>query len=101
SRDEPAFRAHWELVLQREDTTVRTVLADDGAVAGNVLTSEIDGTPLIGYWIGGEYWGRGLATRALLALLDELPRRPLYAHVARSNAGSLQGHAKWGREMLV
>jgi RimJ/RimL family protein N-acetyltransferase len=100
SRDEPAFTAHWERVLQRADTTVRTVLADDGAVAGNVLAFEIDGTPLVGYWIGREYWGRGLATRALLALLDELPRRPLYAHVARSNAGSIRVLEKCGFEVV-
>ena len=95
-RDEAAFMAHWQRVLQRPDSTVRTVLADDGAVAGNVLAFELDGTPLVGYWIGREYWGRGLATRALQALLRELPRRPLYAHVASTNAGSIRVLEKCG-----
>jgi RimJ/RimL family protein N-acetyltransferase len=95
-RDEPAFREHWARILQRRDVTVRTVVADDGAVAGNVLAFEIDGTPLVGYWIGREYWGRGLATRALQALLRQLPDRPQYAHVARSNAASIRVLEKCG-----
>jgi RimJ/RimL family protein N-acetyltransferase len=95
-RDEAAFMAHWQRVLQRPDSTIRTVLAGDGAVAGNVLAFELDGTPLVGYWIGREYWGRGLATRALQALLRELPRRPLYAHVASTNAGSIRVLEKCG-----
>ena len=96
SRDEAAFMAHWERVLQRPDVTAWAVLTDDGAVAGNVLAFEVDGTPLVGYWIGREYWGRGLATRALQALLRQLPRRPLYAHVARTNAASIRVLEKCG-----
>jgi RimJ/RimL family protein N-acetyltransferase len=29
----------------------------------------------VGYWIGGPYWGRGLATAALLALIGEVTAR--------------------------
>jgi RimJ/RimL family protein N-acetyltransferase len=95
-RDEPAFMAHWGRILQQPEVSAWAVLADDGAVAGNVVAFEIDGTPLVGYWIGREHWGRGLATRGLQALLQQLPRRPLYAHVARTNAGSIRVLEKCG-----
>ena len=50
----------------------------DGAVAA---TSELGGrrTQLVGYWIGREFWGRGLATRALAGT----PRRGRRAPAAR------------------
>jgi RimJ/RimL family protein N-acetyltransferase len=95
-RDEPAFMAHWARILERPEVSAWSVLTDDGAVAGNIVAFELDGTPLVGYWIGREHWGRGLATRALAALLQELPRRPLYAHVARHNVGSIRVLEKCG-----
>jgi RimJ/RimL family protein N-acetyltransferase len=97
SRDEPAFMAHWRTtVLARPDALVRTVVAPDGAAAGHVVCFEADGVPLVGYWIGREYWGQGLATRALRALLEEVPRRPLYAHAACHNVASLRVLEKCG-----
>ncbi len=96
SRDEPAFMAHWQAVLAREDTLVRTVVAPDGAAAGHVVCFEADGVPMVGYWIGREHWGQGLATRALQALLEEVPRRPLYAHAACHNVASLRVLEKCG-----
>jgi RimJ/RimL family protein N-acetyltransferase len=96
SRDEPAFMAHWETVLARPDALVRTVVAPDGAAAGHVVCFEADGLPMVGYWIGREYWGQGLATRALKALLEEVTRRPLYALAACHNLASLRVLEKCG-----
>jgi len=97
SRDEPAFMAHWrQTVLTRPDTIVRTVLTPDGAPAGHVVCFEADGVPMVGYWIGREHWGQGLATRALQALLGEVPRRPLYAQAACHNVASLRVLEKCG-----
>ena len=42
------------------------------------------------YWLGGAYWGRGVATSALAAFLAELDERPLFARVAKDNAPSLR-----------
>ena len=39
-------------------------------------------------WIDPGQWGRGLASAALLALLDIEPTRPLFARVAEHNVGS-------------
>jgi len=95
SRDHEAFLAHWKRTLDRPDAVIRTILCD-GAIAGNVLSWVDGGDRLVGYWLGREYWGRGIATRALSAFLGLLQTRPLYAHAARHNAGSLRVLEKCG-----
>ncbi len=42
----------------------------------------------VGYWYDRAVWGRGIATAALAAFLDDVTERPLFAHVAVTNAGS-------------
>ena len=42
------------------------------------------------------YWGRGVATRALVQFLEVVTERPLYAVVAEHNAASLRVLAKCG-----
>ena len=56
---------------------------------GSVGKFELSGRPSVTYWIGKEYWGRGLATRALSTFLTLLKTRPLYASVAKEKAASL------------
>ena len=42
------------------------------------------------YWIGKEYWGKGVATSALQLFLKEYKERPLYARAAKDNIGSIK-----------
>jgi len=95
ARDRAAFDAHWQKILADDQLTAKTVLFED-RVAGNVVSWEQDGKRLVGYWIGREFWGQGLATRALAELLAELPQRPLHAYVAATNAGSIRVLEKCG-----
>ena len=95
ARERPAFDAHWQRILADETVMVRTIVCN-GEIAGNVLSWSHDGERLVGYWIGRDYWGRGIATRALAAFLDELAARPLHAHVATSNLGSIRVLEKCG-----
>jgi RimJ/RimL family protein N-acetyltransferase len=95
ARERPAFDAHWARILADESTTVRTIVWN-GEIAGNVLSWATEDERLVGYWIGRRYWGRGIATRALAAFLSELPDRPLRAHVATSNLGSIRVLEKCG-----
>ncbi len=91
-RGRDAFMAHWrENVLGKDDVTKRTVLCDD-RIAGSIVSyADADsGRQLVGYWIGEEFWGRGVATRALTLLVEELPGRPLHAFVATTNVGSIR-----------
>ena len=50
----------------------------------------------MGYWIGRENWGTGVATRALSAFLDVVSIRPLYAVVATTNVASRRVVEKCG-----
>ena len=94
ARDREAFDAHWRRVLANPSNVVRVIEAD-GEVAGNIGSWEQDGQRFVGYWIGRDYWGRGLASAALAELAAELPR-PLHAWVARSNVGSIRVLEKCG-----
>src|SRR3954452_8445912 len=62
--DRAAFDAHWARILADETTTNRTIVVD-GRVAGSIASFEWQGKPEIGYWLGKEYWGKGIATQAL------------------------------------
>jgi hypothetical protein len=50
----------------------------------------------VSYWIAREFWGQGVATRALAALLRIVMARPIYARVAKDNVGSLRVLEKCG-----
>jgi RimJ/RimL family protein N-acetyltransferase len=96
ARDLDEFMEHWTTaILGNEENIAKTVLVD-GRVAGNVLAFDRDGVREVGYWFGREFWGRGLATRALTAFLAEVTERPLYAGVARHNTASLRILEKCG-----
>jgi RimJ/RimL family protein N-acetyltransferase len=95
SREHEAFVAHWAKIRADASTMTRAVLFD-GQVAGNVLSFELGGVRMVGYWLGREYWGKGIATRALAAFLDQIETRPLYAHVAKHNLASLRVLEKCG-----
>jgi len=94
-RDREAFTAHWQKILASDDVTKKTVLFE-GQVAGNILIFDRDGKRLVGYWIGREFWGKGLATKALAELITEVTERPLYAYVATANVGSIRVLEKCG-----
>jgi RimJ/RimL family protein N-acetyltransferase len=95
SRDREAFMAHWATILADETVLTRAIEVD-GEVAGNVVSFLHDGKREVGYWIGKEYWGRGIASRALAEFLTHDATRPLYAHVARHNLGSMRVLEKCG-----
>jgi RimJ/RimL family protein N-acetyltransferase len=95
--DRDAFMAHWTRILSDEAITIQTILFN-GQVAGSVAsyTDAEFGELEITYWIGREYWGKGIATRALLTFLDHVPVRPLYGRAAKDNIASLRVMQKCG-----
>ena len=95
ARDRPTFMAHWAKVLADTTLITQTILFDK-QVAGNVVSFEQSGAREVGYWIGREYWGQGIATAALAAFLQHVQARPLYAHVAKHNRGSARVLEKCG-----
>lgn len=94
-RDWEAFQAHWAKILADPEVQVRTVLAD-GKVAGDLLCWGPAEEKEVGYWIGREFWGRGVATRALAAFLGVLEFPVLFAHVAKHNVASRRVLEKCG-----
>lgn len=93
--DRETFMARWQQILGGADNVVRTIVVD-GDVAGNVLKFIMFGEDTVAYWLGREYWGRGIATQALRLLLAEFPERPLYARAATDNIGSRRVLEKCG-----
>jgi RimJ/RimL family protein N-acetyltransferase len=95
TRDLETFLAHWGRILADETVMTKTVLVD-GAVAGNVVSWAHDGEHEVGYWLGREVWGKGVATRALSAFIELDTTRPLEAHVAEHNNASRRVLEKCG-----
>ena len=95
ARDREAFMAHWAKILADETNVLKTILFD-GQVAGNIVSWEQSGGREVGYWLGREYWGKVIATRALAAFLERAKTRPLYAHVVKHNLASLRVLEKCG-----
>ena len=86
--NQEAFMAHWHRILAEETNIVQTILCN-GQVAGSVSSYEEAGKPEVTYWLGKEYWGKGIATWALTEFLaHHNPTRPIYARVAKDNLGS-------------
>lgn len=87
ARDEEAFYKHWAKIMASDTVYNQTILFND-QVAGNILSFEMEGETEIGYWIGKEFWGKGITTEALKQFLGQLKKRPLFSHVAKHNLAS-------------
>ena len=87
TRGPAEFYAHWATIRADPTNVTRTIVAD-GEVAGDIVCWLEKGQREVGYWIGREYWGRGVATAALRLLLEQVRDRPITAHVALDNIGS-------------
>src|SRR6187549_2524385 len=102
SRDRAAFFTHWTTTILGNPAAVsRTILAGD-QVAGNIgaWTDVASNDRLIGYWIGREFWGRGIASAALAQFLRFETTRPITAHVVKHNAASIRVLQKAGFELV-
>ena len=95
ARDRDTFQAHWAKIMQDETIILRTILFE-GQVAGNLVSFVISAEREVGYWLGREFWGKGIATRALSEFLNQIEERPLFAHVAKHNLASLRVLEKCG-----
>jgi RimJ/RimL family protein N-acetyltransferase len=90
-----AFMAHWQRILSNPAIINKTIVWQ-GQVVGSIASYIEDGRPEVTYWLGQDYWGMGLATKALAALLEVQTARPLYGRTAKDNVGSLRVMEKCG-----
>ncbi len=81
------FMSHWRKILKDDSIYIQTILFE-GKIAGHIEHFILFGLPSVGYWIGKEFWGKGITTRALTIFLTQIKTRPLYARVAKDNLGS-------------
>lgn len=89
SRDESDFDQHWAKILADASVLKKTILHGD-EVAGFAVCFDRDGERQVGYWIGRDYWGRGIVSAALPRFLAQESHRPLRAHVSRKNSASVR-----------
>ncbi|WP_153040631.1 GNAT family N-acetyltransferase [Actinoplanes sp. TFC3] len=95
ARDRATFDAHWAKIRPAPGVVMRTIDVGD-QVAGYLTSWPGEGMRLLGYWVGREFWGRGVASRALALFVREIEDRPLGAHVAAHNGGSIRVLEKCG-----
>ncbi|MHB8133193.1 MAG: GNAT family N-acetyltransferase [Anaerolineaceae bacterium] len=95
-----SFLAHWKRILADSSVMIKTILVDE-QIAGSVLSYEDDGKPEVSYWLGKEYWGKGIGTTALGLFLKVYQlKRPIYARVAKDNLRSRRVLEKCGFEIM-
>lgn len=95
SRNRTDFESHWNKILADREVVKKTILFD-GQVVGYLVCFERAGSLEVGYWIGREYWGKGITSEALPRFLRHETRRPLHAVVAKHNAASIRVLEKSG-----
>lgn len=95
--------------LAVEDTTFSIEVPGEG-FAGHVGFHKGPDGPILGYWLGKPFWGRGIMTEAVIASLDWLfdhsPEPNVYSGVFHFNAASLAiqtklGFTQTGRSTMV
>ncbi len=95
SRDHDAFMTHWAKIIADDKAIIQTIVFDE-SVAGNIGCWQDSGERKVGYWIGREYWGKGIASAALSELTTRVTERPLSASVAKHNVASIRVLKKCG-----
>lgn len=94
--DHQAFNTHWQKIMVDQSIIIRTIIYLN-QVAGYVLSYLDEGKPEVGYWVGKEFWGKGIATRALAEFLSSANTiRPIYARTAKDNQASKRVLEKCG-----
>jgi RimJ/RimL family protein N-acetyltransferase len=99
ARELAAFMSHWAQVMADESIVKKTILWN-GQVVGHIVCFSQSGERDVGYWLGRDFWGKGIASLALREFLKKIETRPLYAHVARHNLASARVLEKCGFKII-
>ena len=99
ARSNEDFITHWKQNIFANSASITQSIWFNDQLVGH-LVSWIDqnksiqddgaGIRLIGYWIGREFWGQGIATQALKLFLKQYISSPVYAYIDKHNMGSLK-----------
>lgn len=94
-----AYMKHMNKNMEDDKVTLKTILSNN-QIVGNISLFERLTMPEVSYWIGKEFWGRGIATLALTDFLNQILIRPLFARVAKDNIASIRVLEKCGFRMI-
>lgn len=89
SRERTAFLNHWSRIMADPSVEKRTILCGS-EVAGNIVSFGEQSARELALLLGRDFWGRGVATRALSMFLAEVATRPLISVVGRHNEPALR-----------
>lgn len=100
-RPRDAFMTHWKSKILGDSTVFVQTVTVDGEPAGGIMAwwesvPDLDDRRFIGYWLGRQYWGRGVGTVALGQFLLREANRPLYADPFAENTASVRLLEKHG-----
>jgi RimJ/RimL family protein N-acetyltransferase len=90
AREHDKFMTHWETKVLGEPTVFVQAVEVGGELAGSIVAWWQEGERYLGYWFGRDYWGRGVATKALEQFLKLEKARPLYADPYIGNTASVK-----------
>jgi RimJ/RimL family protein N-acetyltransferase len=85
--------SQWTLAIEVEGSAV-------GGIGAHFLNDVYSRNVEVGYWLGQRYWGKGIVTEALSALVDFIFKNEdiirIYADVFETNEGSIRVLEKCG-----
>lgn len=92
-RERDDFDRHWQRIRAESAVDVRVIDEGDKVAGYLVCFGSWDpeappGPRQVGYWLGRDFWGRGIATAALALFLEELEERPLMAFTSPDHRAS-------------
>ena len=98
ARTREAFYQHWQQNIFANQHSMAIGIWYNKMLVGHLVswvnlelaTIDEPEVRLIGYWIGREYWGQGIATHALRMFLQHYIKSPVYAYIDAQNQGSLK-----------
>ncbi|MDD8061209.1 MULTISPECIES: GNAT family N-acetyltransferase [Shewanella] len=98
AREREAFYQHWQQNIFSNQHSMAIGIWHNNLLVGHLVswvnlelaTVDEPEVRLIGYWIGREYWGQGIATNALKMFLQHYIKSPVYAYIDAQNQGSLK-----------
>ncbi len=90
AKDRGEFMRHWEGIMKSKNVTARSILYKEKIVGHILCWKEGKYEQRIGYWIGKEFWRRGIASVAVQEFLSLVQVRPLFAEVANHNIASIK-----------
>ena len=85
--DKTAYLQKYTKFLNDRTINMQTIIVQN-IIAGSIAKFEMEGEAEVTYWIDKNFWGKGVAAKALKEFLKNENRRPILGQVAFDNFGS-------------